>query len=1403
MNNSLVSSQPNYSPMHVKLFILVLLAWANTAAFAQTGQYQFSHLDVGNGLSNNQVNCIYKDGKGFMWFGTMFGLNRYDGYNFKVFKHDPANPNSVIDNYIVDIFDGPDKKIWINTRSGFCVYDPVTECFGAIAPQLQKLFKIPYFNLLKMKHDSHDGYWFITTDAGIYYYNAVTRQTHHYVRQPEKLLSLYSNTVMDLAEDSAGGLWVVYSDGVIEKLDPRLNKITFHSDLLSKANFHKTENYSVTIDQDDDLWFFAINSAIGTFYFNPRKGIFNHIDKDNPTVRLNSDLINNIIQDDEGLIWIGTDHGGINLIDKHNGFKVSYILSREDDVKSLRQNTVKLYKDNTGIIWAGTFKEGISYYHKNIIKFPIYRHFASDPLSLSYEDVDVFAEDKAGNLWIGTNGGGLIYFNRKNGKFKQYKHNAQDNNSLSNDVIVALCIDHEQKLWIGTYFGGMDCYDGKTFKHYRYNDKVPFSLSDDRVWNIIEDASNRLWIGTFAGGVNVFDASRSKITHPYSYKVIPSTYVSTLLEDRDKNIWVGGYLGVDEIKHNGETRHLSTNVKDVNSLISNNVNCIIQDSRGLYWIGTRDGLSIFNSQTNQFTSLHKLDGLPDDVILNVLEDDHQTLWLSTANGLCNVLVSADNGKYRFRFKNYDEKDGLQSREFNVNAALKTQEGELVFGGPHGFNLFNPSKISSNEHKPTLIFTGFDLFNKSIEANELVNGHPILSRSISETKSIVLNHDENVFTIEFAALDFFDPNKVKHQYMMQGFDHDWLTADNAVRKATYTNLDAGEYTFKVRASNTGNFDQASYITLKIEVKPPFWKTTLAYVIYLLAILSLLFYIRRRGMHKLKMEFALEQEKLENKRVLEQERQEVKRMHELDLMKIKFLTNVSHEFRTPLSLIMAPVDKMLKQTEDAGQRQQINMIKVNARRLLNLVNQLLDFRKMEVQELKLHTKQGDIIAFIKEISTSFTDIADKKHIGFLFDSEVEQLETYFDHDKIERILFNLLSNAFKFTSRGGHVSVLLNLLDEKSTAESKMLEIKVIDTGIGVPREMHSKIFERFFQNDVPGSLLNQGSGIGLSITREFVKMHQGDIFIESELNQGSCFIIQLPLQVDEVASGDLVTADNHPASSIAAEKNASKEVSKAKKLTVLIVEDNEDFRFYLKDNLKDIFNILEAPNGKEGWQKALSSHPDIMVSDISMPEMNGIELCKKIKGDERTSHIPVILLTALTGEEDQVKGLEIGANDYMTKPFNFEILLSKIKNLLTLQEQFKKTYRKQMHVQLEDIVVESVDEKFLHNAVDYIQKNILNPSLSVEELSKQMNMSRVSLYKKILSLTGKSPVEFIRSIRLQKAMQLLEKSQLNITGVCYEVGFNNPTYFAKIFKEEYNMLPSEYVSMIRKKEQNPK
>ena len=1379
--------------MKCKILILGFFLLLTTNILrAQNTQFQFSHLDITDGLSHNQITSMLQDSRGFMWFGTLSGLNRYDGYKFKIFKHAAGDTTSLDDDYIVSIAEGPGNKLWVETRRGFNIFDPETEKFDHnVTGYLQSISISAKDKITGIKKDKTGNFWFLSLTSGIYRYDPLKRTTVHLMPVQGNKFTIAVDPISDIAQDSGGNLWLTYSTGILQRMDPKTLRVNYSSQAFNQLPRGLNSYYKIYIDKQDDIWAFVPTYSYGVYYVNVKKGIVNHIDKGNDKSHLNTDVVSSVIQDDKGRVWIATDHGGINILNKQD-FKIQYLLNREDDSKTIGQNSITLlYKDNTGIVWVGTYKKGVGYYHESIIKFPLYTHHLadppSDPRSLGFSDVNSFAEDKYGNLWIGTNGGGLIYFNRHNGTFKSYLHNASNDNSLSNNVIVCIYLDHLQKLWIGTYFGGLDCYDGKTFTHFKHSEQIPGSISEDRICSITEDNQHHLLVGTLSAGFNVFNSETQSFAH-YTYNskenAIHSHYISKMLADSRDNLWVVTSYGVDVLlKKTNQFVHYIHDDKNPNSLVNNNTNNILQDCDGLIWVSTRDGIGIFDYRTGLFTNITRQDGLPDNTVIDMQEYDRNNIWVSTPNGLSDIVIDRSSSKLKFHFINYNEKEGLQGREFTENSSYKTREGELLFGGGNGFNMFKPSNIQVNKNVPNLVFTDFQVFNQSVGVGDKVAGRVILSKSITGLNSLSLKYSENVFSIEFAALNYFNPDKVKYQYMMAGFDTRWIDADNKIRRATYTNLDAGDYTFKVRATNNDSWNNKE-LTLHISILPPFWKTTWAYLLYAILVLSLLFYIRRRGIEKLRTQFSIEKE-----------RGEAQRMHELDLMKIKFFTNVSHEFRTPLSLIMAPVDKILKQITEPDIQRQLQLVNRNAKRLLNLVNQLLDFRKMEYQELKLHEKSGDIISFVKDLSYAFTDIADQKHISFIFDSEVEVFITRFDHDKVERILFNLLSNAYKFTPEGGKVSVLLALVENGDTGQQ--LEIRVVDNGIGIAADKQERIFEPFFQNDIPGFMLNQGSGIGLSITREFVRLHHGEIFVESEFNQGSCFTVLLPVKkTDENIFVDAPLMLAHTAEfspDYQVRKDAGgREGRDGKKPTVLLVEDNDDFRFYIKDNLKAAFNVIEAENGKKGWQKALALHPNLIVSDISMPEMNGIDLCNKIKSDKRTSHIPVILLTALIGEEQQLKGLETGATDYMTKPFNFEILQSKIRNILAQQAEMRKTYQKQVEVSPTEMHVDSPDEQFIKKVLLLIDNNISNPNFSVEELSSEVFVSRYTLYKKILAMTGKTPNELVRSMRMKRAAQLLETGHLTISQICHKVGFKSQKYFVKMFKSEYNTIPSKYL-----------
>lgn len=1365
---------------------IVLLCLCCTQVFAQQSVYPFSRLDISNGLTHNRITCIYKDHTGFMWFGTIAGLNRYDGYIFKNFLHDAQDSFSLADNYISHLYELPGNQVFIQCRDVNSVYNPATEKFIPAVVFLKNvgLPSWPINSIVK----TNKSFWFLYNNGGLFKLDE-NNKVHNIFDINQALLG--EGPITGIAAGAGNNLFTIRGDGSVEKIDGNTNKVVFKGNTLRPLLAGQDYNFSLFADKQNDVWVYTPTIPAGAYYYNTTKNIAKKLTKENGL--LNNNIVSGIVQDGHNKIWIGTDHGGVNIIDKNN-FSVEYLRNKEDDNTTLSQNVITaLYNDSSGIIWAGTYKRGINYCHEDKTRFPLYRHLLTDKNSLSYDDVNRFVEDDKHNIWIGTNGGGLIYFDRKENTFTQYKHDAGNNNTISNDVIVSLCITRDKKLWIGSYFGGLDCFDGKTFIHYKHDDNNPASLTEDRVWEIYEDKDLNLWVGTFNGGLDRLDRTKNIFKHfkkgPNS---VSSNYISSVIEDVHGNVWVGTDAGIDVLqKQENKFVHFST----INSnLVNDDIISLLRDADNNIWIGSRNGLCVNNAVNGSFQSFTTRNGLPDNSILNILQDNDKKIWVSTPDGLSKINFVNNNGKITIACKNYDEMDGLQSRDFNENAAYKTAAGEIIFGGANGFNLFSPSGLKENKYVPPVAFTDFQLFNKSIAVGQSLNKHVILPQGINEVKNIVLKYNENVFSIEFAALSFDNTEKNKYAFKLDGFDGQWLTANAKTRRATYTNLDPGTYTFHVKASNDNGVWNETGANIVITVLPPFWRTTAAYIFYVLFLLMIIILARRALIKRAHVRFALAQE-----------RREAQRVHALDLLKIKFFTNVSHEFRTPLSLILTPLDKIIRNAQEPEQKKQLQLIQRNGRRMLNLVNQLLDFRKMETRELKLNLQQGNLARFIKDTCYSFTDIAETKHIQFVYTSNKENCIALFDTDKLERILFNLLSNAFKFTPEKGSISVDVEITAKDDIAQTV---IKVSDTGIGIPQGKTEKIFERFFQDEMPASILNQGSGIGLAITKEFVRLYDGTITVESEVDKGTCFTVVLLLKaVAETVNGIDVNLAV-PAESEYEEEPITDTVKKTKsngikdknyqrkKPVILLVDDNSDFLFYLKDNLKEFYTIIEAGNGKDGWQKVLAGHPDLVVSDINMPVMDGMQLCKKIKGDVRTKHIPVILLTALAGEDAQVNGLETGATDYITKPFNFEIMLSKIRNILAEQTSAKKAYSKRIDVTAPKTETESENEKFMRKAFEIVEKNIANPNFSVEELSRDLHMSRVGVYKKIFSITGSAPIDYIKSIRLQHAAQLLIKTNKSVAEIAYEVGFNNPKYFSKFFKAAYNVSPSEYAATIK-------
>jgi signal transduction histidine kinase/DNA-binding response OmpR family regulator len=1034
----------------------------------------------------------------------------------------------------------------------------------------------------------------------------------------------------------------------------------------------------------------------------------------------------------------------------------------------------------------GTFRGGINKYDKNINLFNLIPASSFQRNNTIRPTISAFAENKNGKIFIGTDGEGLFEFDRKTRSIKAVPIDLTGPPGQPVSVL-ALQKARDNKLYIGTFSHGviiMDLLTGSRF--HLQKGSAADKLNSNDIFSLFEDSKGNIWAGTNGDGVNVI--RNNKVVAKYTpfppaagneYHLPVNGYIRAVMEDREGRIWIGSHgAGLAVLHPDGKW---TVYTKDNSSLPSDKIQVMFCDSRGQMWVGTfGGGLSLYDKNKDQFITYSEEDGLPNTTIYQILEDAQGRIWFSTNTGISSFDLQHKT------FRNFTTHNGVQPNNFLHASGIRTTDGELFFGGLQGFNYFNPLTLTINRNVPTVLLTDVKISNKSVIPGK---DSPI-KEHITVAKEIRLDYKQNL-TLSFVALNYTIPKQNHYAYKLEGFDKDW-NYTGSINTASYTNLDPGEYRFFVKASNNDGIWSKGETLIKIYVRPPFWRTTYAYILYLLTIGGLLLFIRHRGIRKLRKQFALEQE-----------REQARRVQELDRLKLKFLTNLSHDFRTPISLIMGPVDQLIAEGAVNGKPEKLQMIKRNARRLLNLVNQLLDFRKMEEHELRLQLSNGDIVSFVKEVSESFRDMSERKHINFVFKSEIDKMQVWFDHDKIERVLFNLLSNAFKFTLEGGTISVLI----DKNTitgSGTNWVCIKVADTGIGIPEDKKQKIFDRFFQNYSASAVLNQGTGIGLSITKEFIKMHGGEITVNSEPDKGSVFTIHLPLRTAEPVIEELPVQSAEPVAvheelplTPQPSQSHNEENNLAEPFCILLVEDNEDFRFYLKDNLRNSYKVLEAENGKQGAQMALTYHPHLIVSDISMPEMDGIALVKKLKSDKRTSDIPVILLTALTGDDQQIKGLGTGANDYITKPFNFEVLNAKIKSLLELKSTMKSTYTKQIKVLAPEMEVESTDEKLLQAIVNCLENNITNQQLSVEFLSKQIGMSRSSLYTKLVQLTGQTPVEYIRSFRLSKAVVLMQKSNMTVSEIAYQVGFATANYFTKAFKSKYNMLPSEFIAKARK------
>lgn len=1333
------------------LFVLLLSSWMVVAQ-----SYQFKHLEVSDGLSNNSVNTICKDRDGFMWFGTTTGLNRYDGYTFKIYQHAENDPGSLPDNYITDIVEMPDGRFWVNTGRGYVLFDKEQDCFITDVTGFMKNLEsggVPE----QVFVDREGNTCLSVAGEGCYRYKeGGKRLFFSYVEH-----SLSEHGVTQIAECS-DGLLLIYNTGLLVCLDRATLAIKWKSDEIKKyIPAGKTIEFSLFVDRDNCIWAYSL-MGIWAYDCGTKswRTDLTAIWSSRPDV-----IIHAVAQDIEGRIWVGKDYDGIDVLEKETG-KVTSLVAHDDNGRSLPHNTIyDLYADRDGIMWVGTYKKGVSYYSESIFKFNMYE----------WGDITCIEQADENRLWLGTNDHGILLWNRSTGKAEPFWRDAEG--QLPNPV-VSMLKSKDGKLWVGTFNGGLYCMDGSRVRSYK--EGVGNTLASNNVWALVEDDKGRIWIASLGGGLQCLEpVSGTFETYTSSNSALLENNVTSLCWVDNNTLFFGTAnqgVGMMDMR----TREIkkiqgqSGNVK----LSNDAVNHVYKDSRGLVWIATREGLNVYDTRRHVFLDLSSVAEAKGNFIAAITEDQERNMWVSTSRKVIRVTVASDGkGSYLFDSRAYNSEDGLQNCDFNQRSIKTLHNGIIAIGGLYGVNVFAPDHIRYNKMLPNVMFTGLSLFDEAVKVGQSYGGRVLIEKELNDVENVEFDYKQNIFSVSFASDNYNLPEKTQYMYKLEGFNNDWLTLPLGVHNVTFTNLAPGKYVLRVKAINSDGYVGIKEATLGIVVNPPFWMSWWAYLLYAVGLVIVLFLARYRMLKREREKFHLQQ--IEN---------EVAKNEEINNMKFRFFTNVSHELRTPLTLIISPLEGMLKETTDELQSTRLQLMYRNAQRLLHLVNQLLDFRKGEMSTHQLSLSEGDIISYVHSVCNSFLLMADKKHIQFSFFSGIDTFSMAFDADKVGKIVMNLLSNAFKFTPEGGRVTVMI----EHVAGTPDILEIKIADTGIGISDVDKEHIFERFYQAGHKGVEETTGNGIGLSLVRDFVTLHEGEVKVFDNIGMGSVFVIQFPVkhvetQVQLPEETGMPAGDEEDKEM---KEEAREEMERKNFPLLLIVDDNEDFRIFMRYSLELQYRVKLAVNGKEAWEMMQEELPDLVISDVMMPQMDGNELCRLIKQDKRTAHIPVILLTARQNTEAKLEGLQTGADDYVTKPFNMTILVLRIRKLIELSRYHRVT-QGMIDPAPSEIVITSLDEKLIEKAIKYVEDNMSRTELSVEELSRELGMSRVHLYKKLLQITGKTPIEFIRVIRLKRAAQLLRESQLHVSEVAFEVGFNNPKYFSRYFKDEFGVLPSVY------------
>ena len=1394
------------------LNLILLFALSCQGLYSQNS-IDFDVLSSDDGLSSSFANTIIQDSKGFIWIGTWNGLNRYDGQNITVYQPKNRDTTTLCNREVCALLEDHEGYIWIGTSNGL----------NRLNPRTDKMDLFPFEKrILSLCEDSHHKIWIGLMNDGLYKLDPVTGKRNHY---------LSKETVGKILEDSQHNFWIATDQGLIN-----FDRETAHYSryLYLPALKRNTQGSYITVNDiaespEGQLWIGTLNEGLYKVLLHQNNDSLRFIKYYNRHEKgsLNSDNSQRLCFDNDGNLWIGTYGGGLNLLEKEEQNKspenarFSVFINDIDNPYSLSGNNIisALMVDRSGMLWVGSKNINRTKVENNrIIRYNTRYHREGN---VYQNTVRTISNSGKNFLWVGTTDE-LRLYKYQNNRYEEtrsiknlsYKYNGKDYTSLS---ILSMLNDPQGKLWVGTDGSGLLLFDQQKIIHTNstdyqfFNTETPSGkLPSNRVSYLC--ASKKypgvIWVGTLHSGFS------KCIFHNGSYSfenfksgsgqnTLTDNNIRVILEDSQGIVWIGTQHGLNRFDpETGKFTPFYFNPDNFNSINDNIINVLYEDDNNNLWIGTCQGL---NKKTEykttdgkrqiNFLSYPNLSLLNNEIILSILEDTKGYLWIGTYKKIIRFDTHNDSIKNIFSFEEY------QRIRSEMNSVCMDKRNLFCWGGANGFITFYPDSLIKRDHAPNVQITDLLIYNKKVPVGEKSkDGRIILRQSITYTDSLTLNHKDGVFTFVFSAMDYKSPGKNQYAYFLEGYDNSWNQIGNR-NTATYTGIPPGKYIFKVKASNSqGVWSNQPHI-LFLNLIPPWWRTSWAYMFYVTILLGLLYFFKK---------YTIIRNKEKSQLMLEHVRYE--KDHELNELKVHFFTNITHELRTPLTLILGPLEEMLMQKEKLGPfSRSIELVERNAHRLLRLINQLIEFRKLEKNKMELFPQKTNIIPFLTELYESFKNMADSKNIHFTLQYNEPSMITYIDRDKFDKIMFNLLSNAFKFTEKGGDIQIRAGFNQDDEIKRSFFVEVE--DTGIGIPSDKKEAIFERFYQINQKGPQ-NTG-GIGLYLSKAFVDLHQGTINIESEPGKGSCFRIALPVDVREINGDQVILADqdNNTIENIYEKINPVTdleyisqndfeihdndvsdlmEINNEKMPLVLLVEDDMEMAEFIAKGISSYFTVKSVDSGARALEYARKFSPDIIVSDILMPGMDGLELCKRLQNDITTSHIPVVFLTAKTASQDEIEGLQMGAVDYIYKPFSMTSLRLKLKNILTNRADLQKKFKKNLLLEPEKITLTSLDEKFLKNAFDAVNKNIDDPLLDVEKLSSIIGLSPNQTYRKLKALTGQTAKEFIRVQRLKTSAHLLLQKKRSISEIMYMVGFSSPSYFTRCFREYFGWTPSEYI-----------